>query len=441
MKKNSETKKETLSSGSLTGVGYSYNEPLSPIQSFRILPLLEQGIISVTNFIALIIMARLLTKDEFGIFTLAFTFATFAQGFQRAMISLPLVTFNPIIKLLRRELPNWTCLLLLLSSALSFLLASTGLILVLLRIENWLQQAFFGAAALIIPLFTYEFLRRYAFIEAQRMLHLIGFAALYSLSYLGMLVYFISHIKNAFGGIAALAGASLLVTILGFWQFRLNPFILPRFSSLCVFLSKLKSFWKWATLSHLAYSGYNYMNMFILSAFSGPAQVAVYSATRNLAQPLVILQTAIDNTDKPRASRAFLNGGFSSMAKSLWNTTKLLIMLGLIYSVLMALAAPIVLHLFYAGKYDSYTSEVILWLGGSLLLLVGQPLESGLYILKRPDLLFQGRLWATIVSITAAFLLIPSFGVRGALTAFMIGWFTSLSIAFLQLYRLRSLSS
>jgi O-antigen/teichoic acid export membrane protein len=443
MRKNLRTEKKSIAHETLTNAdqGYSYSKFLRYFQSFRIFSLLEQGIISVTNFTALIVLARLLTKDEFGIFALAFTIAIFVQGFQRAMISLPLVTFNPVIALLRKELSHWTCLLWLLSITLSLLLGSAWFISLLLGVESWLQQAFLGAAVLIVPLFAYEFLRRYAFIEIQRLLRLAVIAALYSLSYLSMLIYCISHTKSAFGGIIALAGASLLAAILGFWQYRLNPFTLPRFSSFFSFLGKLGSFWKWAVLSHVAYSGYNYANMFILSAFSGSAGAAIYSATRNLAQPLVILQTAIDNIDKPRASRALFDGGFPSMARSLWDTAKLLIVLGLAYSIVMALAAPAVLHIFYAGKYDSYVIEVILWLGGSLLLLVGQPLESGLYILKRPDLLFQGRLWATVVSIIAALLLIPSYGVRGALVAFMVGWLASLSIAFFQLYRLRSATS
>lgn len=238
------------------------------------------------------------------------------------------------------------------------------------------------------------------------------------------MVFIALHGGTAIMAAAGMAAGAAGATIVGFLATnRARHESSPPFRP---FWSELWKFGRWQLMSYTAYTGYNSLISVIVSGFTGPAGVALMSVTRNLVQPITTFIMAIDNVDKPRASAALANGGTTAMRASLRNTSITLIVPGMLYLALIGIFAEPVLHHLFAGKYDDGVFELRLWIPVFLMLLITQPLDSALYILKRPDIILYARLGAALVGISSALVLIPRFDVAGALGALTLGWMVSL---------------
>jgi O-antigen/teichoic acid export membrane protein len=400
------------------------------IRSSKTISIVEQAILSAANFIALLILAHDLPKEQYGIFTLAYTSFLFFKGFQRALLSIPMVVYTGNPDLLIEHGRSWRKLQAGLTGIICILsLAALGLTM-LLRVEPWVQSVLGIALLISLPMFYYEFFRRWL-IQEGKLAFLVLMALLFGVIYVGGIVLFTRQQQSALPAALMLAGGAWAATLIGY--IKSTP---PKSELNLPFASFLFDQWKfgqWSVLSHVAFAAYNNLSQFILAFFVGPSGVAVFQATRNLTQPVLTLLMAIDNVDKPRASASLMKGGVTTMVVSLRNTSQTLILFGGSYLLLIGILAPYVLHALYAGKYDGATTELLLWLPVSFLILLGQPLESGLYVLKRPDLLFKGRSWAAIAGVTTTVIFVPIFGVSGALLGLLVGRLLSAVFAFFQL--------
>lgn len=387
----------------------------------------EQGLLSVVNFCATILLARFLAVEEFGAYALAFTLLTLIQGFQRALISIPIVVMCPNVEKLHANQRHWHKVqALLVITSLIILLAIFILMFIVVKEAVWLRKVLLALMILLMPMFYYEFYRRWL-IQERKTTILLPMACSYTLVFSLTLWAIAIYGGTAIEGAAAMATAAALAALIGlFASSRINRRPLQSFFD---FWQDLWRFSRWQVMSHVAYAGYNNLIPIIVSYFVGPSGVAVMNATRNIGQPVQTFVMAIDNVDKPRASSALAGGGVAAMRTSLRNTSRTLIVPGGLYLLAVGVFAQPALNFLFGGKYDHAVIELQLWLPVFFLILIAQPIESGLYVLKRSDVLFSGRIWAAVAGLTASLLLIPTFGVAGALTALTLGWLVSFAMA------------
>ncbi|CAA7625480.1 oligosaccharide flippase family protein [Magnetospirillum sp. UT-4] len=384
----------------------------------RTLSLLEQGIISAANFVALLLLARHFDPRTFGAFSFAWLSLHFVLNLHRSAVVVPFVVHTADPAMLAAEAPAWRRL-----NALTTILAAAALglaaaIVPAVGAPAWMSAALFTAAMFVPPAFVYEFRRRWL-IQQERFGAAVAAAALYGGGMVGGVGWAVAsgHIGAAMAGMTcANAGAALLCVILA--PALPEPARTPAFAP---FLRRLAHFIGWSVASNLAYNGYGHLPPLILGSLAGPAPVALFQAMRNFTQPLSTAATAIDNFDKPRAARALAAGGPAGLARALAHTTAAMAAMTLPYLVVLVAFGDTLVPLVYGARYGDPT-PVLLWFAAVHVAVVFvYPLETAMVLLRRPDLLFFGRVGSAAVGIGLSLALVPTWGLGGAMAGITAG--------------------
>jgi O-antigen/teichoic acid export membrane protein len=413
----------------------------------RLAALIEQAATSGANLLAFVVLARQLSAEHWGVFGFAYAVLLFAQGFQRALVTIPMIPFTA-------HAPGWA------PARMRWARANTRLVLVAAALLALLAAALqaLGAswpalalamATLLLPLaLAQEFARRAA-VQEER----FGLLALMGLAYalpmllvaalgptlhpalgpalhpaLGPALHPAWMAAAALG--SGLAGAALLYRVVA--RQALWPW--PRGEGLQV--QGYGGFAGWALGSHLGYSGYNFGIQALLAAVAGPAAVGAFHACRTLVQPVTVLQLAMDNIDKPRAAAAWSQQGAAGLKRVLWRSLAWVALPSLPFLAVVALAAGPLLVLLYGPTYAGAQAVVAAWCGVAACSLLSQPVESGLYVARRPRALFVARALAALASLAAAWPLVQAHGAAGALWATALGFALAALFGTLALRRL-----
>lgn len=382
----------------------------------RLASLLDQGLVSASHFVAFLAFARLLEAEAWGRFGFAFAVVLFVQGFQRAAVTIPMIPFSAEPGRWTSTRKQWaaqnTSVAILCLAALL-----VGAVLATLVGSAWLVDSTLMSACLLVPVLQMEYFRRHA-IQEHRFGLLVCMAMLYAASMLvaAMLatIYaspWLPVVGMAVGGSAATAAAAMVL--------RMPPLARPRWWSA---ERDYPRFVTWAGLSHVGFSGYNFGVQSILAALAGPAAVGAFHACRTFTQPVAALIGAMDSIDKPKAAVAWAEGGAPGLRQVLLRAALLLLILGLPYLAVVAGFAESLLQLAYAGRYAGSEQIVMLWSLAALAMMLAQPAESGLYVVRRTRALFAGRVVAGTVSLSLAYLVVGRLGAAGAVLAVATGY-------------------
>lgn len=388
----------------------------------RALSLVEQGMISGANFVALLLLARGFDADSFGTFSFAWLTLLFVVNIQRSAVVVPFVIHTAAPGVLAAEAPAWRRLSLWTTTLSALSLALIAAALPLFQAPGWMVAAFILAALFVIPSFTYEFRRRWL-IQLDRFGATVAAAAAYAVLYVGgIAVAVATHRLEVAAGAFILAngGAGILCAALAP---RLpKPAVPPNFRA---FVGNLAHFIGWSVASNLAYNGYGHLPPLILGALAGPGPVALFQAMRNFTQPLSTAATAVDNFDKPRAARALAADGLPGLWRALAHTTGAMAAMTLPYLLLLVAAGDWLVGLVYGPRYGDPTEALIWFAAVHVAVVFVYPLETALFLLRRPDLLFRGRLLSAVAGIGLCAALVPSWGLAGAMAGITAGMVVS----------------
>ena len=181
----------------------------------------DQGIISVTNFLAAIILARAVAPTEFGVYAVGFLMTRFVRAIQDGLSIQPLNTLGAVLDDQRfREYATNTGIIQLFLALASALAAASG---------GWLltvtgnDVAGPTATALWFVLLTWqiqEFIRR-IFYTRNDVPKAVVNTGLASIVRLGVLcLWGVQNTLSGKAGLDAIAWGSLVAVLLGLWQTR-----------------------------------------------------------------------------------------------------------------------------------------------------------------------------------------------------------------------------
>lgn len=387
------------------------------MQTRRLAALADQGIVSATNFLLFLYCARTLDSEDWGAFGFAYAAVLFCQGFQRAIVTIPMITLSPTPAQWHENSEAWaglnSSLLLAVMVFGGMLSAFTTLIDV-----DWLAISATSATALSAPMLLMEYSRR-ATIQNDHFGRLVFMALAYMFGILTIAILWPSAWHTRWLPVAAvIAGscAAAFVFLTGKTSILLGK-VRPGFA-----IEGHRGFSMWAALSHLGYSGYNFGVQAMLGAISGPAALGIFHACRALIQPVNTLIGAMDSIDKPRAARAYAATGRFGLFRSLRSTLMGLAILGGVYLGLAALFDTWLLRIAFGARYSDQESVVLWWCIVSALTICAQPVESGLYVAGRTREMFLSRVASSLGSLGCAYFLIGPFGPVGALAAMAVGF-------------------
>lgn len=382
----------------------------------------DQGLISGSNLMAFLVAARCLPTEDWGSFGFAFASVTFLQGFQRSSVIIPMIMSSGSPGAWEAQRTAWRGLntMLLLACATCFAVAAAlagGLGV------GWLAKSMTMATVICPALFVFEFARR-SVIQESRFLLLIGVSASYALCVVaGAAAMTATQSPSVWLSAAAMTAGALVGTAVHSMRVRRSPISRPkRLRDLPV----RPAFVGWSSLSHVAYSGYNYGIQFALGALAGPAALGIFHACRILVQPVMTLAAAMDGIDKPRASRAYNAEGMAGLRASMRRAVLTSAAIALPYLFGVAAFAEPLATIVLGDQYADSASVAWMWCIAALGVLIAQPVDTGLYVTDRPRALFLGRVVATVCALAVCWYLVPGWGAVGAVAATATGFLVTI---------------
>jgi O-antigen/teichoic acid export membrane protein len=363
--------------------------------------LADQSVVSATNFLTNVILARFMGLREFGVFALAWMSVLFVNSIQYALVISPMMSVGPKQKKEARPAYYGAVLFqeLVLVSA-CFVLVFAGLRLVGDHIRH--TDVGYLAVPLAVSAFAYQmqdFVRRYFFVTVQSRRALLNDA----LSYLTQLPILFAlhwtHRLNSVSALWAMAGTSLLGFVVGWFWIEPVSFHWSRIKSASAQHWKIA---RWLTPSSVLQwtSG----NLFVLAApvYYGATAAGVLKASQNLMGATHVWFQGLDNVIPAEAARRLHEGGVRRMMAYVRSALFKWGGLTLAFAIVMGSAPSFWLHLVYGPQMAQYGYVLRLYALLYVLIYVGSPLRAGLLALEFTAPVFWSYLAMTIFSISLA---------------------------------------
>jgi O-antigen/teichoic acid export membrane protein len=381
----------------------------------------DQAVASFTNLATLVIIGRSCSKEQLGLYALAFVVFAGAVEVQASLISTPYTVHRP--RLSPDEGREFLGATLLFQFAFSLLaMAFIGAVGALLGILEG-----FGAVADVMKvlgltvafMLLKEHLRRVCF-AGLRMRSaaaldasagLIQVSALLVLAGGGML-----SADTALGVIAASSGAAALA-----WLVRNRDHYQVTVGRAA---GRIRAMWKqgrWMTASGLLSIIAAQLYPWLLTAMHGAAATALWAACWSLTSIVNPLVLALTNYLGPAAATTYAVGGARRLRSMLRNVSTLFTLsMGLFCIGAVALGARVVATVYGSGY--AHDGLVISLLALNVIPVGLSVISSrGLFAIERADVDFRINLVPAAVGFTAGLFLTYAYGVEGAAAALLAG--------------------
>ena len=390
-----------------------------PLASNGSLALLDQALVSGTNFATSVIIGRLCSKGELGLYALGLSIFFVARGIQDQVVGTPYMVYCNHRR--GKALASYTGSILVHQLGLSLvimfgLLGIIGLstrgigpagltptvwallgAIPFLLLRDWARQV------------TFAHLRLPVAILLDLTICVLQLTALLMLAHLQLLSVTAVYLAM---------GLSSAIAVLGWFLLRRQPLhFIPA--------QIIADWWhnwslaKWALGCLLLSAGVPYIAPWTLAAAHGVRATGVLAACTSLAGVAQMFLMGMSNYLSPQTARAYAAGGIVELRRVLRNGALLLSATIGSFCLLLLLWGDRLLVFVYGGKYAGY-GVVIACAAGCVLAYAYDTLAANaLWAMERPQANFAGNLAALVVTAAAAFLLIQPLGPTGAaLTTF-----------------------
>ena len=179
------------------------------------LALMDQGLLSGANFLVAILLARWLTRDEYGAYAMGFSIFILLYGFHSAFLLEPMSVFGPesIARCLGAYVRKLLGYHVVLRGILVALVIAGVILLPFFMVDRALTSALWGVCIAVPLIFFYWLCRRSAYLKFAPGLAVIG-SATYFLAVLALVLVFKRWLSPFMGfviqSVAAIPAAILL---------------------------------------------------------------------------------------------------------------------------------------------------------------------------------------------------------------------------------------
>lgn len=379
------------------------------------LSLLDQGVISMSNFLAAVYLARTVSAKEFGIYAVGFSLLRFVRAVQEGVIVQPVNTFGASMK--NKEFQRY------LGSTLLSQLGFTSLVSIGALLFGYLLTAWGNDTAgptlyrlwfVFITWPLQEFLRRAFYTRGD--VHLAAGISTVSNLARFVILFWMAGQGTLTGsvGMNAIGLGSVAGLLFGAWGAR-------HYFTFKLGWQEIKTTWienwkfgKWMLGALLA----NFVSLevypLVVAGMISFAATGAYRALENLVAAVHVILRAMDTFITPYTARAYDNSG----AKHLYTIVRRAYLLGGIPIILILIAAiaftePL-LKLLYEETYLN-TQSGIIWLSLFYLLWYTYwPIQSALKAIKRSRPVFTANVLGIVCMFTLGLLSIRAWGLNGA---------------------------
>lgn len=395
------------------------------VNSSRAAGLYGQALASLVTFGQTIVYARTMPAAEFGLFAMAISALLVSQILQRNVVVIPMIVAQGEHR--TTALRPWTRIntgiIVLTLAVIAIVAAATPF----MGHAGGLTFALCEATAVALPTtMLYEFVRRTLFLE-QRYAAAIRMAAVHfglQCAGIGLVVATGQGALAAMTASAVAAGVAVLSA-----RASLNHAETDGEPSAQSLLAKYRSDMIWSLGVAVPYAAFNNGLPMLLGMLAGPSMAGLFTASRLLLAPITTLAGAVDMVDKPRAARGLREGGRAGLLASLRNTMLSMLGLSAAYLLIGGWFADEILRLAYGSKLALQPGSAWLWMVVGILMMFGQPTETGLLVLRRAHWFFWSRSVAMAVGLVVLMWAIVPFGYVAGIWSMVLAWLVSGAMA------------
>jgi O-antigen/teichoic acid export membrane protein len=399
------------------------------------LAVLDQALISTSNFAIGIFLARWLTPAKYGAYTLAFSIFLLLSFFHQALILEPQRVFGSADY--AECLPKYLAVLIRVQSGLT-LLAGVVFVASLWLAHSWARPDGLDAAligmTIAAPFVLLLWLVRGAFyVQMAPQFAVVGSAA-YCAIVLGTLLVaerlrmmspFLAFIMMGFGALVS------SVVLLNRLRPNLNLRAAPNWKGVS---RKHWDYGRWL-LASLAL-GWIPGNIYysLVTAFSGIASAGELKALINFTLPVAQTLTALSMCIVPHAARAYQKNGITELKKLTLKTACVFGFAVVVYWAILVLSGVPLLRFLYNGHY-THLASLIPWVAaGSIPWNLATIPTLALRAVRSSVSIFRIYLASSGIAVLIGVPATRSFGLRGALGGIIA---SNVAALFLALYLMR----
>jgi O-antigen/teichoic acid export membrane protein len=386
------------------------------------LAVLDQAVVSAASFGTVILLGRLGSPEQLGVYYLALTVLQVMFNIQGELITAPFTVFSQRRK--DAELAEYT------GSILVHQALITAVSVALLAGFAVAASLGFGSSALVTPLLVMliagpcwlvrGFVRYLSFAKLRFVTALLvdAVAAVLQMAALVFLHFALGRL-NAASTYAAI-GLSCLFVVGGWWYWA-RPEIAFARRRFWPDWRENWSFSRWALTSQLVCCLPSYVLPWVLAERHGEGATGVFAACASLCGVAMMFVLGMAHALTPQAARAFADGGVPALRSILSRTGLALAAAVGAFCLVVVLAGDVALFLVYGTRYfTAHDAFALLALGvfaNTLSITAG----NGLWAVNRPKANLVADACTMTVTVTAAFLLVSRWSVSGAAAAILLG--------------------
>lgn len=384
--------------------------------------LIDQGLISGSNFVMGVLLARWLGAEQYGAYALAFAIFILLSLVYQSLLLEPMSVFGP--SAYAHRLREYTGTLIWVHGAIALatflVMGAAALSMAALHKFGGLPSALLGAAVAAPCVLLFWLARRAYYLKLTPKLAAIG-AVLYSVLMFGSLALLHhQHLMSPLVAFLVMALAALATS--GYLLARFRPSFKAREGAptLPEVTRENWTYGKWA----LASSIFMWVpwNIFytLVASFSGIGSAGQLRALLNFALPIAQTYGAISLLFLPHAACELDKNGWSGVSRVSTRITLCFAAGGLCYWALVSLFRVRILSLLYAGQYADVAGLIPLIGLASLFWGAAQGPAIALRANKTPSSVFVMYFVAAIAAVASGVPLTLRFGLAGACSAMLI---------------------
>src|SRR5215471_15615136 len=387
------------------------------------LAILDQGLISGSNFLIGILLARWLIPAQYGAFSLAFSVFLLLSYVYHALLSEPQGVFSgsAYSKCLRGYLKALLGIQLVLTIFGIVLLGGAAAVVYAMGKADGLPGALAGVAIASPCILFFWLLRRAYYMNLAPARAAIGAFLYFGLVTGGL---FLAYKKDLISPFTAYLLMAICALGTGFFLLsQVNKALPPDSEAGPTAAQAWRKHWeygRWAlAVSVVTWIPY-YMYYPLVSMFSGMAQAGQLRALMNLSLPMEQSYTALSILFLPYAARVCREQGLSSSGPLVKRITLLFVVGAIAYwAVLIPLKGP-VFRLLYGGKYLEVAHFIPYVALGTTLWSAAFGPAILLRAIESPDSIFYARCVASVLSLLIGVPATRSFGLWGVVWSIVI---------------------
>ncbi len=404
--------------------------------------LVDQGVVSLTNFCTSVFIARACSREELGLYSLGFSILLFSTSIQSSIISLPYTVNNPKFKNTEKMIYSGSTLTqqLILTILFVLIIGATGFFLPMVSGPDALYRVI-QIISLAIPFVLIREFGRQFFISRMNINSALLIDTIVFIVQLTMLFIFLKlNFLSASNAFLIITGACLIAVIIFFYTVQ-QAYSVKKDQ----IFSHFKMNWiigKWAVFSGFASLAGMQLYPWLMRTYRGLGDTGILAACFGIVFIINPLILGLGNYLAAKIMHIFAEQGIQFAHKFLIKCCKLFLGIMFVFCIGMFCFGGELLEMIYGSKYQGFNLVVSLLAFGLSCEIVSLPYNCGLYMLEKSNFVFLASLINFVTTITLGFWLLVEFGPVGVGLGLIFGYsLTGLFRWFSYYYFYRTLSN